>query len=145
MLQALRIAVAAVGLLTIVLGLLFLVHPAWMAAHFYLTPIGSQGLATLRADFTGFFLAGGIFALLGARSMRPEPLNVPLVLLGIALFGRFISLIFDGVGPNRLPADDRRSRDDRHSARCQTCLCPTPLMPATNRPGRSLQGVSPCV
>jgi len=103
MVQALRIAVAIVGLLTIVLGLLFLVHPAWMAAQFYLTPIGSQGLASIRADFSGFFLTGGIFALLGAWSMRPEPLAVPLVLLCVALFGRFVSLIFDGIGPTAFP------------------------------------------
>lgn len=103
MVQTLRIAVALVGLLNIVLGLLFLIHPAWMAAQFYLTPLGSQGLATIRADFPGFFLTGGIFAILGARSLRPEPLAVPLVLLGVAFFGRSVSLIFDGVGPSAFP------------------------------------------
>ena len=34
------------------MGIAFLTKPAEMAADFALTPIGSQGLATIRADFT---------------------------------------------------------------------------------------------
>lgn len=99
----LRIAVAIIGLLISVIGLLFLVRPEWMAAQFYITPIGSQGLATIRADFTGFFLTGGTFALLGAWKRRADALLVPIMLLAVALFGRFVSLIFDGVGPAAIP------------------------------------------
>jgi hypothetical protein len=98
-----RLAVAAVGLLNVVLGLLFLFRPEWMAAQFYITPIGSQGLATIRADFPGFFLTGGSFALWGAWRRRAEPLMVPIMLLGVALFGRFLSLALDGMGPSALP------------------------------------------
>lgn len=100
---ALRVAVGIIGALVIVIGLMFLVHPEWMGAQFYITPIGSQGLATIRADFTAFFLAAGIFALWGAYTRRAEPLKVPLLLLGVALFGRFVSLVFDGVGPVAFP------------------------------------------
>lgn len=101
--KTIRIAVAVVGLLNIALGLLFLVQPETMAALFYITPIGSQGLATIRADFPGFFLAGGSFALWGAWMRYAEELKVPILLLSIALFGRFVSLILDGVGPSALP------------------------------------------
>jgi hypothetical protein len=101
--KIIRIAVAAVGLINIGLGLAFLIRPDAMAALFYITPVGSQGLATIRADFPGFFLAGGGFALWGAWMRYGEELRMPIVLLGIALFGRFISLIFDGVGPSALP------------------------------------------
>jgi hypothetical protein len=101
--KLIRIAVTAVGLLNVVLGLLFLVRPEWMAAQFYITAIGSQGLATIRADFPGFFLTGGGFALWGAWMRYAEELRVPIVLLSIALFGRFVSLILDGVGPSALP------------------------------------------
>lgn len=100
---ALRVAVGIVGFLLIVIGLIFLVHPEFMAAQFYITPIGSQGLATIRADFPAFFLTGGGFALWGAWKKHAEPLKVPLVLLGLALFGRFVSLVFDGVGPSAFP------------------------------------------
>lgn len=101
--KIIRVAVALVGLLNIALGLLFLVRPEAMAALFYVTPVGSQGLATIRADFPGFFLTGGGFALWGAWMRYSEELKVPIVLLGLALFGRFTSLIFDGVGPSALP------------------------------------------
>lgn len=101
--KIIRLAVVAVGMLNVALGLLFLFRPESMGAQFYITPIGSQGLATIRADFPGFFLTGGGFALWGAWMRSSEELRVPIVLLGTALFGRFISLIFDGVGPSALP------------------------------------------
>lgn len=99
MLTVTRMAVGAVALLNLVIGLLFLVRPEWMAAQFYVTPQGSQGLASIRADFTAFFLTAGLFALLGAQRLDPEPLKVPVLLFAIAFLGRTVSLIFDGVGP----------------------------------------------
>lgn len=101
--KTIRVAVAAVGLVNILLGVAFLFRPDVMAALFYITPVGSQGLATIRADFPGFFLTGGGFALWGAWMRYSEELRVPITLLGIALFGRFTSLVFDGVGPSALP------------------------------------------
>jgi hypothetical protein len=98
-----RLAVAVIALLNLVLGLLFLVRPEGMAAQFHLTPIGSQGLASIRADFTAFFLVAGGFALLGAQRMDPEPLHVPVALFAIAFLGRSVSLLFDGIGPAAFP------------------------------------------
>ncbi len=100
---ALRYAVIAVAVVNMGLGLAFLVRPEFMAAQFYLSPIGSQGLATIRADFPGFFLTGGAFALLGAAQRKADWLLVPITLLGIALFGRFVSLLADGIGPDAFP------------------------------------------
>jgi hypothetical protein len=102
MTQALRLAVGLGGLLFIVIGLAFLIHPAEMGALFFLTAEGSQGLATIRADLTGFFVVGGLFAVLGAWRQDPEPLKVPLLLLAIALFGRTVSIVVDGRGPEAL-------------------------------------------
>ena len=99
----LRTAVIAVGLLNIGLGLAFLVRPEFMASQFFISAIGSQGLATIRADFTGFFLATGGFALWGGWQQRAEPLLVPIVLLGIAFVGRTVSLLLDGIGPQAFP------------------------------------------
>lgn len=101
--KTIRVTVAVVGLMNLALGLLFLVQPEAMAALFYITPVGSQGLATIRADFPGFFLTGGSFALWGAWMRYSEELKVPILLLSIALFGRFVSLILDGVGPGAFP------------------------------------------
>lgn len=98
-----RLVVALIGLFNVALGLMFLANPAGMGSDFALRPLGSQGLATIRADFPAFFLVCGLFALLGAWRASAEPLKVPILLLGIAFFGRTISLVLDGIGPNAFP------------------------------------------
>jgi hypothetical protein len=98
-----RIAVGLVGFFNILLGLGFLLNPVQLAARFALSPIGTQGLATIRADFPAFFLTGAAFALLGAWRADPKPLIVPLVLLSAALSGRFVSIAIDGVVPTTFP------------------------------------------
>ncbi len=98
-----RLLIGLVGLFNIAVGLGFLVYPAKLGAAFFLTPVGSQGLATLRADFPGFFIGASIFALIGAWRAQATPLFVPIVMLGLAIFGRFVSLAIDGVGPEAIP------------------------------------------
>ncbi|MES2065031.1 MAG: hypothetical protein V4522_00070 [Pseudomonadota bacterium] len=98
-----RAVVGLVGLFNIVLGLAFLLDPAQAVARFFLTPLGTQGLATVRADFTAFFVTGGVFALLGAWRCARAPLVVPLSLLGIAIGGRCLSLILDGMPATAFP------------------------------------------
>ena len=98
-----RLIVGLLGLFLAGMGLMFLINPAEMAADFALTPVGSQGLATVRADFTAFFLVGGLFALLGAWRADPAPLKVPILLLAVALFGITVSLVLDGAGPMAWP------------------------------------------
>lgn len=103
MANLLRILVGVIALFNIVIGLGFLFNPANGAAQFFLSPIGSQGLATLRADFPGFFITGGVFALLGALHRDARPLQVPMLLLAIALTGRCVSLAMDGVAATAYP------------------------------------------
>lgn len=102
MTQALRLAVGLGGVLFILIGLAFLIHPAEMGALFFIEAQGSQGLATIRADLTAFFVVGGLFAALGAWRQDGQALNVPLLLLAIALFGRTVSLVVDGRGPEAI-------------------------------------------
>lgn len=91
--------VLVLGLFNLVIGLGFLLQPAKLAAAFFLSPVGTQGLATIRADFTGFFIGASLFALYGAWKMRAHALLVPMVMLGLALTGRFVSLALDGFAP----------------------------------------------
>jgi hypothetical protein len=98
-----RILVGLVGLFNFLLGLGFLLNPVLLAARFALSPVGTQGLATIRADFPAFFITGAIFAVVGAWRADPRPLLVPLALLGLALSGRFVSIALDGVVPTTLP------------------------------------------
>lgn len=102
MIQALRLALGLGGLLFIVMGVAFLIQPAQMGALFFIEAQGSQGLATIRADLTAFFVVGGLFAVLGAWRQDAQALNVPLLLLAIALFGRTVSLVVDGRGPEAI-------------------------------------------
>jgi hypothetical protein len=94
-----RVVIGLIGLFNIMIGLGFLLAPARLAGQFFLSPIGIQGLATLRADFPGFFITGGVFALAGAVKKDGAPLLVPLLLLAIAITGRAVSLLQDGVVP----------------------------------------------
>ncbi|WP_439547239.1 hypothetical protein [Sandarakinorhabdus sp.] len=103
MLGILRVAVGAIALFNIAIGLGFLFNPAGAAANFFLIPDGGQGMATLRADFPGFFITGGTFAMIGALQKDSRALLVPMLLLAIALTGRCVSLVADGMGPDAIP------------------------------------------
>ncbi|MDX5983592.1 DUF4345 family protein [Sphingomonas echinoides] len=98
-----RAVVGLVGLFNIALGMAFLFDPAQAVARFFLTPLGTQGLATVRADFTAFFITGGVFALLGAWREETAPLRVSLSLLGVAIGGRVVSLVLDGAPNTAFP------------------------------------------
>ena len=99
----LRVLVGVIGVFNIVIGLGFLLNPAGAAAGFFLTPEGSQGLATLRADFPGFFITGGVCALIGAVQRDARALLVPMLLLAVALAGRCVSLVLDGTPSTAFP------------------------------------------
>jgi hypothetical protein len=98
-----RGVVALVGLFNLGLGLSFLFDPAQAGLRFFVTSLGTQGMATMRADFTAFFVTGATFALIGAWRTWRTPLLVPLLLLGIAISGRVVSLIADGAPPMAFP------------------------------------------
>ena len=76
-----RAVVGLVGLFNLALGLGFLIDPAQAGLRFFLLSLGTQGLATMRADFTAFFVTGGTFALIAAWRAWRTPLLVPLLLL----------------------------------------------------------------
>jgi hypothetical protein len=103
MVMALRILVGVIALFNIAIGLGFLFNPAGAAANFFLIPDGGQGMATLRADFPGFFITGGTFAMIGAVRKDASALLVPMLLLAIAITGRCVSLVADGIGPEAFP------------------------------------------
>jgi len=90
-------------LLTLSLGAMvgFWVHPQMLAQGLGVGEIDGLaplGRATLRADFGGFFGAGGLFTLYALARRRADLLAVPAVLLGLALFGRLVGFVADGGG-----------------------------------------------
>jgi hypothetical protein len=101
--NTIRVVVGLVGLFNVILGLGFLIDPAQAGLRFFLMSLGTQGLATMRADFTAFFVTGGTFALMAAWRAQRTLLVVPLMLIGIAISGRVISLIADGAPGKAFP------------------------------------------
>ncbi|MEQ1889009.1 MAG: DUF4345 family protein [Alphaproteobacteria bacterium] len=97
--SVLRGLIGLVGLFNLILGLGFLFTPARTAAPFFLSAGNIQGLATLRADFSGFFILAAACALYGAWKQYATPLLVPIALFAIAILGRSIGLLIDGVTP----------------------------------------------
>lgn len=98
-----RVLVGLVGLFNLALGLGFFVDTARMGEKFFLTSLGTQGLATMRADMTAFFIAAATFALVGAWRATRAPLLVPLLLFSIAIVGRAVSLVVDGAPETAFP------------------------------------------
>ena len=84
------------GIAFVLIGFGFLLQPESSAASFGMTANGAQGLSTLRADMTAFFLVGGGAMIWGAWRRNGELLLVPAALFGIAFTGRAVSLVADG-------------------------------------------------
>ena len=84
------------GLMYLLLGVGFLINPDSAGGDFGLVYNDAQGLATMRADMSAFFLVAAGSMVLGAWRRNGDLLLVATALFAIALLGRFVSLIVDG-------------------------------------------------
>ncbi len=103
MLNLVRGLVGAVGLVGLLLAAMFLLRTEPAAAKFGLQALGPLGLASLRADMVGLFGAVGVLSLTAAVRNRGDLLLAPLILIGLALSGRTISLLMTGPAPDLFP------------------------------------------
>jgi hypothetical protein len=94
-----RIVVGLVGVFNLVLGLGFFTQTVAFGAKFFISADNIQGLATMRADFTSFFVTAGALAIVGAWRQSGRCLLVPMMLFGVALSGRIVSVAVDGALP----------------------------------------------
>lgn len=92
----LRILAGLAGLLALLVAARLWMAPAETASQLGVSAAGGLGLATIRADMGGFFAAGGLFALVAAIKGRGALLIVPVVLIGLALAGRLVSVAASG-------------------------------------------------
>jgi hypothetical protein len=88
-----------VGLFDLVMALNFLLNPQATALGFGLAPTGTQGLSSLRADFSAFFGVTGVCMMLGAWRRNGDLLLVPAALMGVVAAVRGLSLALDGSYP----------------------------------------------
>ena len=93
----LRVIVGVVGVAALLLALRIWTSPALASARWGIGPLGPLGVATLRADFAGFFAAAGAFSIAAAVRDERRLLTAPLALVGLALAGRVLTLPLDGL------------------------------------------------
>ncbi len=84
------------GLFFVFLGIGFLLTPASSGQGFGLTTSGVEGLATIRADMTAFFIVAGGCMIWGAWRRRGDPLLISAALFGLAFIGRAVNAIAAG-------------------------------------------------
>lgn len=100
--QIIRILVGALGVLGMLLALRIWMDPAAVAMQLGITGETGLGRATLRADFAGFFGAAGFFAFAAAVRDDRRLVSAPLVMIALALTGRVITAILDGLAPEQI-------------------------------------------
>ncbi|HEX5378717.1 MAG TPA: hypothetical protein VFW47_09080 [Phenylobacterium sp.] len=98
-----RILLGAVGVLAVLLALRIWVNPVAAGAALGVEGRGGLGLATLRADVAGFFGAAGALALAAAVRDDRRLVTAPLVMIGLALTGRLITVALGGLEPAQVP------------------------------------------
>ena len=96
MLVILRALVLLAGIFFVLKSADFLIDPAGAGSDFGMHAAGIAGLASIRADMTAFFLIVGVGLVWGGWARKGDPLLVSAALMGIALFGRLVSLLVDG-------------------------------------------------
>ena len=80
------------GLFFVAIGAGFLLNPATAGADFGVIPDGIMGHASLRADFTAFFVVGGGCMIWGGWKRKGDPLLISAALFAVALIGRAVNL-----------------------------------------------------
>lgn len=96
MVLILRAVLFVGGLLFVIMGAGFLLDPMTYGANFGLTAPGAQGLASIRADLTAFFVVAGGCMIWGGWARKGDPLLVTAALMLLALLGRVVGLALDG-------------------------------------------------
>lgn len=96
MVIALRVALSALGLLFVFMGVGFLTDPVGSGANFGLNAAGPQGLSSIRGDMTAFFWVAGASLIIGAWRSNASLLYVGAALMGIVFLARALSAGIDG-------------------------------------------------
>jgi Domain of unknown function (DUF4345) len=91
-----RIVLALIATFFIVIGLRFMLTPDAMAWEFFVTPIGADGLSTIRGDLGGTFIGIGALIVLGLRPFATRWLHAAALIIAAVALGRIVGLAFDG-------------------------------------------------
>ena len=94
-----KILVGLVALFFVVWGVRFYFTPEAMAGAFSIVPSGVAGLATVRGDLGGAFMATGLFAVLGIWKGAAHWLWAAIGVIGSIAVGRIVGFALDGTDP----------------------------------------------
>jgi hypothetical protein len=94
-----RLLVGLLAAFYFLMGVLFWFQLDAQAANFAIGAVGELGRASIRADFGSFFLSIGIMCAYASWKRYGAAAGAAALLLGLALLGRFATLILDGVAP----------------------------------------------
>jgi hypothetical protein len=86
------------------LGFAAMFSPNSMLDLFALTPRGTYGLNTIRADLGGLLIGSGLMIWIGLWKKQVIWFQATILLMGLLLFGRLISTVADGWTNAAIPA-----------------------------------------
>jgi uncharacterized membrane protein len=94
--KVLRLVVALPGIFFVVTGLRWVVAPAGVAPEFGMPVLEGVGLSTQIGDLGAFFIALGLFILIGLVTQKRSWFYASAMLLGFAAVFRVLAWLFHG-------------------------------------------------
>ena len=94
--KVLRLVVAVPGIFFVVTGLRWVVAPAGVAPEFGMPVLEGVGLSTQIGDLGAFFVACGLFVLIGLVTQKRSWFYASTMLLGFAALFRVLAWLFHG-------------------------------------------------
>ena len=94
--KVLRLVVAVPGIFFVVTGLRWVVAPAGVAPEFGMPVLEGVGLSTQIGDIGAFFVAGGLFVLIGLVTQKRSWFYASTMLVGFAALFRVLAWLFHG-------------------------------------------------
>lgn len=91
-----RALLGVAGLLAVLVAVGFWFDPDTLAGRFGISAQGALGYSTLRADFGALFGGVGLFTIASAVRNSARLLSAPLLLIGVGLCGRLLTIALTG-------------------------------------------------
>lgn len=99
MINIAKLITALVGLFSLAMGLLAWVSPAEIGKIIGLSGESVLGVHSLRGDVGAVFLASAVGCMLALFKGKVAGLKLPIIIYGLVLLGRLLSLVLTGSGP----------------------------------------------
>lgn len=93
-----KLIVVLVGLFSLAMGLMAWFQPAQIQEILGLSPNGALGMHSLRGDIGAVFFGSAIGCALALFKGKIMGLKLPIILYGLVLIGRLLSLVLTGSG-----------------------------------------------